>query len=70
MINSPTEQTVRDYIDDLEDQWFINNQPAVWDRYRAHFELVANSPNVPIELKRELRNVLLKKGVSRLIKID
>lgn len=42
----------------------LHNVPEVWNTLRAGFTLVNNSEEVSYELKKELMNVLLSKGVN------
>ncbi len=41
----------------------ITNHPKVWGKYREMFVVVNNSPKVPGELKKKLKERLMKKGL-------
>ena len=42
----------------------IPNEPQVWNALRAGCKLVWQNSNIDIELKKELRQVLLSRGVN------
>lgn len=61
--------SVREFINNLERLGSITNSPSDWDTMRAAFELVNENNNVSIEMKIELRKFLMGMGVNRLQKI-
>lgn len=42
----------------------VTNHPEMWNSLRAGFQMVNQSPSISSDLKRQLMNVLLSKGVN------
>lgn len=59
-------EKVKSILSILKTTDFVNNQPSIWGALRSGFEIVADSPNVDFQFKKELRIKLLSLGVERL----
>jgi hypothetical protein len=57
------DDNVKSFIDFVRKTTFMN-EPSIWNALRASYKLVAEERSISIELKRELRQVLLSRGVN------
>ncbi|MBB6215099.1 hypothetical protein HNQ80_001188 [Anaerosolibacter carboniphilus] len=58
-----TNEKVENFIK-LVKRTSITNHPTEWNRLRAGFQMVNQSPNISSDLKRQLMNVLMSKGLN------
>lgn len=62
-------ENVRQFIDELQNAYALFSNPKNGDIARSAFETVEASDKVDLELKQELRRVLMKSGVKNLKEI-
>ncbi|MEK4343153.1 hypothetical protein [Brevibacillus sp. FSL L8-0710] len=60
-----SDQSCKEYIDMLKSVK-IPNKPEYWNTLRAGYQLVKESTNISPEIKNELKQTLLSRGVDRL----